>query len=100
MEKWEKVFKDVHSCKINCFHDPNDKAILLRFYSIVFWPLSKVIAWFMVLIVIQYDLKNAGIDIDGNWKNEIYTKFLHNTNDNIRKEVKEKKITESLLYEQ
>ena len=54
----------------------------------------------MVLIVIQYDLKNAGIDIDGNWTNEIYTKFLHNTNDNIRKEVKEKKITESLLYEQ
>ena len=54
----------------------------------------------MILIVIQYDLKNAGIDIDGNWKNEIYTKLLHNTNDNIRKEIKEKKITESLLYEQ
>ena len=52
----------------------------------------------MVLIYIQHDLKNAGIDVDGKWKNEIYTKLQHSEKDNSKKEIKKKKNEQQQVY--
>ena len=96
---------DSHSRNRYGFHDPNGKAILLKFSSINY--LNNYLKSFynsMVSIDTQYDLKYVGIEIDLNKRNEIHSKLqrkhkvLHTRNYSSRKEIKIKKNAKQKIY--
>ena len=96
---------DSHSCNSNGFHDPNGKAILLKFCSINYFN-NYLKSFSMVSIDTQYDLKYAGIEIDLNKRNEIRSKLqrkrkvLYNRNYSSGKEIKMKKNAKQKIYYQ
>ena len=96
---------DSHSRKGKGFHDPNGKAILLKFCSITSVNnYLKVFYSSIVSLDTQYDLQYVSIDIDRNSINEIKVKLQrkrklqYNNSYNRKEEAKKRKIEQQKEY--
>ena len=96
---------DSHSRNSKGFHDPNGKAILLKFCSIT--SVNNYLMVFYSSIVsldTQYDLQYVSIDIDRNSINEIKVKLQrkrklqYNNSYNSKEEAKKRKIEQQKEY--
>ena len=96
---------DSHSRNSKGFHDPNGKAILLKFCSITSVNnYLKVFYSSIVSLDTQYDLQYVSIDIDRNSINEIKVKLQrkrklqYNNSYNSKEEAKKRKIEQQKEY--